>query len=166
MLNPSWLKRFVGIQYLDLSIIEFVFQVGHTESVQTLFRGNSLASKVVAGTFKLFASGFLHSVVKPIIEPIIERQSDRSPLGFEVDPSRSVHAYSRVIVSHLMSNAPRLAFNEDIEVNKRNLVRVAQRVFDAIVDAASRQETIIGCLYIDPCGKLEFVWLAYPFRSM
>lgn len=67
-----------------------VMQVENTESVQTLFRGNSLASKVIAGTFKAFAGGFLHTVVKPIIEVFIETRSDQGLLGYEVDPSRSV----------------------------------------------------------------------------
>jgi neurofibromin 1 len=94
-------------------------EVVNTETVQTLFRGNSLASKVVAGTFKLFASDFLDRVLKPVIEPIIEQSSDNSLIGYEVDPSR-------------------LLFNEDIESNRKNLVDLAQQLFNAIVDAAAR----------------------------
>ncbi|XP_062516439.1 neurofibromin-like isoform X2 [Corticium candelabrum] len=107
-------------------------EVENTESVQTLFRGNSLASKVIAGTFKAFAGGFLHTVVKPIIEVFIETRSDQGLLGYEVDPSR-------------------LPDGEDIERNQKNLVGLAQKVFDDIIDMSKslpiQIHVICHCLY-------------------
>lgn len=55
------------------------------EGMQTLFRGNSLASKTITYCFKAFGGNYLHTLLGPLIAPMFEEQ-----VSFEVDPTRLV----------------------------------------------------------------------------
>lgn len=48
---------------------------------ETVFRGNSLASKVMAYCFKMYGQQYLHDLLKPLIMNIPDR-------SYEVDPQR------------------------------------------------------------------------------
>lgn len=63
----------------------FLFQVYSAEGMQTLFRGNSLASKTITYCFKAFGGNYLHTLLGPLIAPMFEEQ-----VSFEVDPTRLV----------------------------------------------------------------------------
>ena len=52
--------------------------------VDTLFRGNSIACKVLSVSFKTFGLYYLQSVVRPLIMQLIKT----SEVDFEVDPTR------------------------------------------------------------------------------
>lgn len=52
--------------------------------VDTLFRGNSIACKVLSVSFKTFGLYYLQSVVRPLIMQLIKN----SEADFEVDPTR------------------------------------------------------------------------------
>jgi len=42
-------------------------QVEEADSVQTLFRGNSLASKILTFCFKVYGASYLHNLVEPLV---------------------------------------------------------------------------------------------------
>ena len=56
--------------------------------MDTLFRGNSIACKVLSVSFKMFGLYYLQSVVRPLILRLIKN----SELDFEVDPARMADA--------------------------------------------------------------------------
>ena len=62
------------------------YQVYSAEGMQTLFRGNSLASKTITYCFKAFGGNYLHTLLGPLIAPMYKEQ-----VSFEVDPTRSVY---------------------------------------------------------------------------
>ncbi|XP_058454714.1 neurofibromin isoform X6 [Malaya genurostris] len=106
----------------------FYREVEVSDCMQTLFRGNSLGSKIMAFCFKIYGASYLQGLLEPLIRPLLE-----DPVtSFEVDPAR-------------------LETNEDIEVNRKNLIALTQKVFDAIVNSADRfppqLRSMCHCLY-------------------
>ncbi|GAB0093775.1 neurofibromin [Sergentomyia squamirostris] len=105
----------------------FYREVEVSDCMQTLFRGNSLGSKIMAFCFKIYGSSYLQSLLEPLIRPL-----DEYSASFEVDPARLEPA-------------------EDIEQNRRNLIALTQKVFDAIINSADRfppqLRSMCHCLY-------------------
>ena len=93
----------------------FYREVEASDCMQTLFRGNSLASKIMAFCFKIYGASYLQGLLEPLIRPLLTETN----LSFEVDPAR-------------------LDPTEDIQVNRQNLIALTQRVFDVIVSSADR----------------------------
>lgn len=85
--------------------------------MQTLFRGNSLGSKIMAFCFKIYGASYLHSLLEPLVQPLLA-DAPPSP-GYEVDPAR--------VEEH-----------EDVEENRRNLLQLTQKVFNAVVCSSDR----------------------------
>ena len=56
--------------------------------MQTLFRGNSLASKIMAFCFKMYGFNYLHGQLEPLISEMMA--AERAHISYEVDPARSV----------------------------------------------------------------------------
>jgi len=52
--------------------------------MQTLFRGNSLGSKIMAFCFKIYGFNYLQNLLEPLIGPLLEETNQ----SFEVDPAR------------------------------------------------------------------------------
>jgi len=128
----------------------FYKEVEVSDCMQTLFRGNSLASKVkntnhnlvflkslfptllttqiMAFCFKIYGASYLHNLLQPLLKPLLEDPS----ISFEVDPAR-------------------LDPKEDINDNRSNLVTLTQRVFCAIVSSADKfppqLRSMCHCLY-------------------
>ncbi|KAG8298105.1 Neurofibromin 1 [Homalodisca vitripennis] len=106
----------------------FYREVEVSDCMQTLFRGNSLGSKIMAFCFKIYGACYLQSLLEPLVRPLIE---DQAP-SLEVDPAR-------------------LGTGEDIEENRRNLIALTQKVFDAIVSSADKfppqLRSMCHCLY-------------------
>ncbi|XP_058804864.1 neurofibromin [Phymastichus coffea] len=106
----------------------FYREVEVSDCMQTLFRGNSLGSKIMAFCFKIYGASYLQSLLEPLITPLLS-----DPLTcFEVDSAR-------------------IGTNEDINQNRRNLIALTQKVFDAIVSSAERfppqLRSMCHCLY-------------------
>ncbi|XP_008206010.1 neurofibromin isoform X2 [Nasonia vitripennis] len=106
----------------------FYREVEVSDCMQTLFRGNSLGSKIMAFCFKIYGASYLQSLLEPLITPLLS-----DPMtSFEVDSAR-------------------IDVNEDIEQNGRNLIALTQKVFDAIVSSAERfppqLRSMCHCLY-------------------
>lgn len=59
------------------------------DCMQTLFRGNSLASKIMAYCFRYYGQGYLRELLKPLIMEMF--QQDKAPeriISYEIDPAR------------------------------------------------------------------------------
>uniref|UniRef100_A0A336KLD7 CSON013094 protein n=1 Tax=Culicoides sonorensis TaxID=179676 RepID=A0A336KLD7_CULSO len=106
----------------------FYREVEVSDCMQTLFRGNSLGSKIMAFCFKIYGASYLQALLEPLIRPLL----DDPTTSFEVDPAR-------------------LEANEDIELNRKNLIALTQKVFDAIISSADRfppqLRSMCHCLY-------------------
>ncbi|XP_050067830.1 neurofibromin isoform X2 [Anopheles maculipalpis] len=106
----------------------FYREVEVSDCMQTLFRGNSLGSKIMAFCFKIYGASYLQGLLEPLIRPLLEEPTS----SFEVDPAR-------------------IEASEDIEVNRKNLIALTQKVFDAIVNSADRfppqLRSMCHCLY-------------------
>ena len=93
----------------------FYREVEASDCMQTLFRGNSLASKIMAFCFKIYGASYLQGLLEPLIRPLLSQTN----LSFEVDPARLEGA-------------------ENIEHNRIQLVALTQKVFETIVSSAER----------------------------
>ncbi|KYB29814.1 Neurofibromin-like Protein [Tribolium castaneum] len=106
----------------------FYREVEVSDCMQTLFRGNSLGSKIMAFCFKIYGASYLQCLLEPLIRPLL----DDPCCSFEVDPAR-------------------LEPNEDIAENRQNLIALTQKVFDAIVSSAEKfppqLRSMCHCLY-------------------
>ncbi|ETN62306.1 neurofibromin [Anopheles darlingi] len=106
----------------------FYREVEVSDCMQTLFRGNSLGSKIMAFCFKIYGASYLQGLLEPLIRPLLDEPTS----SFEVDPAR-------------------LEPSEDIENNRKNLIALTQKVFDAIVNSADRfppqLRSMCHCLY-------------------
>lgn len=56
--------------------------------MQTLFRGNSLGSKIMAFCFKIYGYGYLQNLLQPLITVLLDQAELNPNLSFEVDPAR------------------------------------------------------------------------------
>jgi len=113
----------------------FYREVEVSDCMQTLFRGNSLGSKIMAFCFKIYGATFLQGLLEPLIQEMIDNTEDTL---YEVDPAR-------------------ISASEDIERNQQNLSAITQRVFNAIVSSADRfppqLRSMCHCLYQVLCKR-------------
>lgn len=84
--------------------------------LQTILRGTTLASKVMACCFRTFGAAYVQEVIKPHIESMM-----RNELGYEIDPNRLEGDISMQLTAH-----------------RKNLEMVTQRLFDAITESLGR----------------------------
>ncbi|KAH9628773.1 hypothetical protein HF086_005398 [Spodoptera exigua] len=103
-----------------------------SDCMQTLFRGNSLGSKIMAFCFKIYGYGYLQNLLEPLITALLDQAEERGDISFEVDPAR-------------------LDPNQDIEMNRSNLIDLTKEVFDRIVGSADKfppqLRSMCHCLY-------------------
>ena len=94
----------------------FPLQVEALESgrLDTLFRGNSIACKVLSCSFKTFGLYYLQSVVRPLILQLM-KSNDRE---YEVDPAR-------------------LSDPTKLERNQSNLLELVQTFYTTILNSLS-----------------------------
>uniref|UniRef100_A0A3Q2GEA2 Neurofibromin 1a n=1 Tax=Cyprinodon variegatus TaxID=28743 RepID=A0A3Q2GEA2_CYPVA len=107
----------------------FSKEVELADSMQTLFRGNSLASKIMTFCFKVYGAAYLQKLLEPLLRGVI---STPEHIGFEVDPTRLEHG-------------------ENLEDNQRNLLQITERFFQAIIGSSSdfppQLRSVCHCLY-------------------
>ncbi|XP_060559140.1 neurofibromin-like isoform X1 [Ruditapes philippinarum] len=110
----------------------FSKEVEIADCMQTLFRGNSLASKIMAYCFRFYGLGYLRELLNPLIMEMFQKEHSCQQISFEVDPAR-------------------LEAGENIEENKKNLTIITQKVFNAIVGSAhkfpSKLRSMCHCLF-------------------
>lgn len=119
----------------------FYREVEVSDCMQTLFRGNSLGSKIMAYCFKIYGASYLQELLKPLIIPLFDKQ-----INYEVDPSR-------------------LSNKEDLEPNRKNLIALTEKVFDAIVNSANQfppqLRSMCHCLY--QVRNMHFSYFSFKF---
>ncbi|CAH1800649.1 unnamed protein product [Owenia fusiformis] len=114
----------------------FSKEVEIADCMQTLFRGNSLASKIMAFCFKIYGQGYLRELLNPLIMEMFTK--DKQGDSYEVDPAR-------------------LSEHENIEDNRRHLQLLTQKVFNAITASAERipsqVRTMCHCIFQVVCQR-------------
>uniref|UniRef100_A0A3Q0RVP7 Neurofibromin 1 n=1 Tax=Amphilophus citrinellus TaxID=61819 RepID=A0A3Q0RVP7_AMPCI len=107
----------------------FSKEVELADSMQTLFRGNSLASKIMTFCFKVYGAAYLQKLLEPLLRGVITTPEH---ISFEVDPTR-------------------LEQGENLEENQRNLLQITERFFQAIISSSSefppQLRSVCHCLY-------------------
>uniref|UniRef100_A0A3Q2XZV9 Neurofibromin 1 n=1 Tax=Hippocampus comes TaxID=109280 RepID=A0A3Q2XZV9_HIPCM len=107
----------------------FSKEVELADSMQTLFRGNSLASKIMTFCFKVYGAAYLQKLLEPLLKGVI---STPEHISFEVDSTR-------------------LEQGENLEDNQRNLLQITERFFHAIIGSSSefppQLRSVCHCLY-------------------
>ncbi|CAH2101890.1 unnamed protein product [Euphydryas editha] len=110
----------------------FYREVEVSDCMQTLFRGNSLGSKIMAFCFKIYGYGYLQNLLEPLITALLDQAELNPNLSFEVDPAR-------------------LDPTQDIEINRNNLRDLTREVFEGIISSAdkfpSQLRSMCHCLY-------------------
>ncbi|KAJ8312996.1 hypothetical protein KUTeg_010369 [Tegillarca granosa] len=96
------------------------------DCMQTLFRGNSLASKIMAYCFRFYGQNYLRELLNPLIMEMCFLEKTQN-VAYEIDPSR-------------------LEEGENIENNKKYLMIITQKVFNAIVGSAQTFPPKLGVM--------------------
>uniref|UniRef100_A0A674CQY0 Neurofibromin 1 n=1 Tax=Salmo trutta TaxID=8032 RepID=A0A674CQY0_SALTR len=109
----------------------FSKEVELADSMQTLFRGNSLASKIMTFCFKVYGAAYLQKLLEPLLKGVVTTPEWHS-ISFEVDTTR-------------------LEQSENLEENQRNLLQITDRFFLAIINSSSefppQLRSVCHCLY-------------------
>ncbi|XP_074045098.1 neurofibromin isoform X7 [Macrotis lagotis] len=116
----------------------FSKEVELADSMQTLFRGNSLASKIMTFCFKVYGATYLQKLLEPLLRFVIT-SSEWQHVSFEVDPTRLEHT-------------------ESLEENQHNLLQMTEKFFHAIISSSSefppQLRSVCHCLYQATCHSL------------
>eukprot|EP00079_Xenopus_tropicalis_P033329 XP_017947100.1 PREDICTED: neurofibromin isoform X4 [Xenopus tropicalis] len=109
----------------------FSKEVELADSMQTLFRGNSLASKIMTFCFKVYGATYLQKLLEPLLRTFIT-SPEWQYVSFEVDSTR-------------------LEGNELLEENQRRLLQMTEKFFHAIINSTNEFPTqlrsVCHCLY-------------------
>ncbi|XP_041097269.1 neurofibromin isoform X11 [Polyodon spathula] len=116
----------------------FSKEVELADSMQTLFRGNSLASKIMTFCFKVYGATYLQKLLEPLLRAVITTL-EWQHVSFEVDPTR-------------------LEPTESLEENQRDLLQMTEQFFHAILssscDFPPQLRSVCHCLYQATCHSL------------
>ncbi|XP_044286035.1 neurofibromin isoform X4 [Varanus komodoensis] len=116
----------------------FSKEVELADSMQTLFRGNSLASKIMTFCFKVYGATYLQKLLEPLLRMVIT-SSEWQHVSFEVDPTR-------------------LESSESLEDNQRSLLQMTDKFFHAIINSSAefppQLRSVCHCLYQATCHSL------------
>ncbi|XP_063809726.1 neurofibromin isoform X4 [Pseudophryne corroboree] len=109
----------------------FSKEVELADSMQTLFRGNSLASKIMTFCFKVYGATYLQKLLEPLLRIIIA-SPEWQQVSFEVDSTR-------------------LDGVEVLEENQRWLLQMTEKFFHAIINSThefpTQLRSVCHCLY-------------------
>lgn len=101
------------------------FEICKLTDPTTIFRGNTLVSKMMDEAMKLSGLHYLHSTLRPIVELILHEKKN-----CEIDPMR-------------------IRERTSVEQNLNNLHDYVEKVFDAIIKSASKCPTILCQIFHD-----------------
>ncbi|XP_071790650.1 neurofibromin-like isoform X1 [Asterias amurensis] len=108
----------------------FSKEVELADCMQTLFRGNSLASKIMAFCFKMYGFNYLHGQLEPLISEMMA--AERAHISYEVDPAR-------------------MGDDESLETNRQNVIQAGKKFFAAISQSTDKfpaqLRSVCHCLY-------------------
>ncbi|KPM02360.1 neurofibromin-like protein [Sarcoptes scabiei] len=112
----------------------FYKEVEVSDCMTTLFRGNSLGSKIMAFCFKIYGNTYLKNLLEPLIKPLIDSSTTTTAFAtsYEVDSTR-------------------FDDNDIVETNRNNLMALTQKIFNAIIQSSdkfpSQLKLMCHCLY-------------------
>ncbi|XP_034995137.1 neurofibromin isoform X3 [Zootoca vivipara] len=116
----------------------FSKEVELADSMQTLFRGNSLASKIMTFCFKVYGATYLQKLLEPLLRAVIT-SNEWQHVSFEVDPTRLESA-------------------EILDDNQRSLLQMTEKFFHAIINSSAefppQLRSVCHCLYQATCHSL------------
>ncbi|CAI5794903.1 neurofibromin isoform X1 [Podarcis lilfordi] len=116
----------------------FSKEVELADSMQTLFRGNSLASKIMTFCFKVYGATYLQKLLEPLLRAVIT-SNEWQHVSFEVDPTRLESA-------------------ESLDDNQRSLLQMTEKFFHAIINSSAefppQLRSVCHCLYQATCHSL------------
>lgn len=92
-------------------------EVELNDSMQTLFRGNCVASKIMSHCFRTFGSHYLKQLLGPHI-PTPHNQPSASIMSYEIDSSKLEEA-------------------GDIVTNQENLLKLTEQILNSILSSAN-----------------------------
>jgi len=92
-----------------------------------LFRGNSMASKIIGLYVKMLGISYLKNVIQPILDVIRMFESVKNRKSIEIDPSK-------------------INPEQDIEENLKNLKVITQQVLDGICGSADQLPSTIRAI--------------------
>lgn len=96
-----------------------IVQVELADCMQTLFRGNSLASKIMAACFKMYGQNYLKLLLQPLVQEMMTGPS--SHVRYEVDTAR--------MEAHEEENLPEY---------QASLMQLAKKFFIAIITSVDQ----------------------------
>jgi hypothetical protein len=99
---------------LDLLVPVIQSEVSKTVHEATLFRSNSMASKMMGAWSSLIGVKYLQDTMAPVLTSILKEDPT-----VEIEPSK-------------------MGAGDDLDTNRRNLERIVYETFDAIVDSVPR----------------------------
>lgn len=91
----------------------FYQEVEVSDCMQTLIRGNCLASKIMSHCFRTFGSKYLKQLLEPHVNEI-----NTTPISYEIDSTR-------------------LEEDGDLDINRRNLLKLTKQILDSILSSAA-----------------------------
>ena len=106
-----------SLLFTDLNVSHYFFFSCIFSESTTLFRGNSLVSKIVDEMMKLVGKAYLQETLRPIITEVTAYHR-----SCEIDPKR-------------------LNAGENLDINMNNLVNYVQKTFEAIVCSGAKCPT-------------------------
>jgi len=140
----------------------FFREVEVSDCMQTLFRGNCLASKVMSQCFRTFGSEYLKELLEPHIKPLIlldefkcakESSSISSDNAQNVDVTANIENTTKPNSSQISDNCnnnttsmttvsyeidpTRLEEDDRISENQRNLLKLTKQILNSILSSSS-----------------------------
>ena len=94
----------------------FSKEVEVADCYQIIFRGNSLASKIMSFCFKIYGTSYLINVFQPLLMNLFAMENIQK--SYEIDPTR-------------------IEPTEDVEENRKNLRQLTQLVLNAIINTTN-----------------------------
>lgn len=95
------------------------YEISKLTDPTTIFRGNTLVSKMMDEAMKLSGLNYLHSTLRPIVESILNEKK-----CCEIDPARTKE-------------------KDKVEQNLLNLYEYVEKVFDAIIKSAPKCPSVL-----------------------
>lgn len=107
--------------------------------MQTLFRGNSLGSKIMAFCFKIYGHNYLQNLLEPLITALLDQAEERTDISFEVDPARYVQSTITCMETdseyspHLLSSIQSTAGYRPLLIHSTDRAIIDERLFVLLI---------------------------------
>lgn len=134
----------------------FLKEADSHDCVKTLFRGTSLASRLMSHCFKTFGSKYLKQILEPHIKQLLDQEApyfvgDKCPTPNKPQSTTCGENFAscRLSISYEIDST-KLEQSDDISVNQKNLLKLTKEILDSILASAndfpSQLRTMCQCL--------------------